>query len=50
MWGIDFENLLKYVKKKASNAKVIVIGDFWSKGNRDDQNATCNDCTECYIC
>ena len=36
-WGIDFENLLKYVKKKASNAKVIVIGDFWSKGNRDDQ-------------
>lgn len=31
----DYINLINYVKKKSLNAKIIIIGDFWKKGNRD---------------
>lgn len=33
----DFEYLISYIKDKAPNASLYVIGDFWSKEDRDDQ-------------
>ena len=32
----DFEYLISYVKDKAPNASVYVIGDVWSYGDRDE--------------
>lgn len=32
----DFESLLGYLKEKAPKARILVIGDFWSKNNRND--------------
>ena len=34
-WESDFEELIIYVKNKAVNANIIVVGDFWSNENRD---------------
>lgn len=34
-WESDFENLISYVHEGAPNAKILVIGDFWSNGDRD---------------
>ena len=34
-WESDYEELINYVKQGAPNAKIYVIGDFWSNGNRD---------------
>jgi hypothetical protein len=33
----DFEELIAYVREKAPNASVCVIGDFWSNEDRDEQ-------------
>lgn len=35
-WGTDFESVIVYIKEKAQNAKIIVVGDFWSFDNRDE--------------
>ena len=32
----DYTSLLKYIKKRAPNARILVIGDFWSFENRDE--------------
>ena len=32
----DFLSLLLYIKEKAPNARIIVVGDFWNKENRDE--------------
>ncbi|RHT81410.1 SGNH/GDSL hydrolase family protein [Clostridiaceae bacterium AM27-36LB] len=32
----DFNELINYVKEKAPNATIAVIGDFWTYENRDD--------------
>ena len=31
----DFVSLLKYVQAKAPNARILVVGDFWIKADRD---------------
>ncbi|HBI63203.1 MAG TPA: hypothetical protein DDY31_18685 [Lachnospiraceae bacterium] len=31
----DFEELIRYVQKGAPNAQIIVVGDFWDKGQKD---------------
>ena len=31
----DFEALIRYVQEKAPQAKILVIGDFWTNGDRD---------------
>ena len=31
----DFISLIEYVKDKAPNARILVIGDFWNKDNRN---------------
>lgn len=36
-WESDFEELIAYVRNKSPNADIIVIGDFWSNGERDTQ-------------
>lgn len=33
-WETDFEELITYVQDKAPGAEILVIGDFWSKGER----------------
>lgn len=37
----DYVSLLEYIKVKAPNARILVMGDFWSCDNRDElkQNA-----------
>ncbi len=32
----DFEYLINHIKEKSPAAEVIVIGDFWENGNRDE--------------
>ena len=32
----DYVSLLKYVKEKAPNARILVIGDFWKYQNRSE--------------
>lgn len=32
----DFLSLLLYIKRKAPNARIIVVGDFWNKDNRNE--------------
>lgn len=32
----DFEELIRYIQKNASNAKIIVIGDFWDTEQKDE--------------
>ncbi len=34
-FGQDFEALIRYVQGKAPQARILVIGDFWSNGDRD---------------
>ena len=34
-FGEDFEALIRYVQEKAPQARILVIGDFWSNGDRD---------------
>ena len=34
-FGQDFEALIRYVQEKAPQARILVIGDFWSNGDRD---------------
>lgn len=34
-WESDFEDLITYVKNKSPNADIVVVGDFWSNGERD---------------
>ena len=42
-WESDFEQLISYIKKKCPKAQIIVVGDFWSNGNRDrDKEAAAN--------
>lgn len=35
-WESDFEELITYIKGKAPEAEIVVIGDFWSNKNRDE--------------
>lgn len=35
-WEKDFEELICYVSSIASQATIIVVGDFWSNGSRDE--------------
>lgn len=35
----DYEELINYVKNKAPEAKIVVVGDFWSNGERDSFKA-----------
>lgn len=37
----DYVSLLEHIKDKAPNARILVVGDFWSRDNRDElkQNA-----------
>lgn len=32
----DFEELIRYVQKGAPDAQILVIGDFWDKGQKDE--------------
>ena len=32
----DYVSLIEYVKTKAPNARILVVGDFWSRGNRNE--------------
>ena len=34
-FGQDFEALIRYVQDRAPQARILVIGDFWSSGDRD---------------
>lgn len=36
-WESDFEELLSHVKKRCPNAQIIVVGDYWSNGDRDKE-------------
>ena len=36
----DFEELIQYVKDHAPNADIVVIGDYWVNGNRDELKKT----------
>lgn len=31
----DYEELINYIKDKAPKAQIVVVGDFWSNGERD---------------
>ncbi|MBE6004393.1 MAG: SGNH/GDSL hydrolase family protein [Lachnospiraceae bacterium] len=44
----DYESLLKYVKEKAPNARILVVDDFWSIDNRAELKKIAVDktCTE----
>lgn len=33
----DFEELIRYVQKRAPNAQLLVIGDFWDKEQKDER-------------
>lgn len=35
-WEADWSELLRYVQEKAPDARIIVVGDFWSKEDRDE--------------
>ena len=35
-WEEDFESLIIFIKEKAPDAEIVVIGDFWSYSNRDE--------------
>lgn len=32
----DYESLINYIKGKAPKARILVIGDFWTRDNRND--------------
>lgn len=32
----DYESLINYIKKMAPKARILVVGDFWTKDNRND--------------
>ena len=32
----DYESLIIYIKNKCPKARIIIIGDFWAKANRDE--------------
>ena len=34
-FGQDFEALIRYVQEKAPQARILVIGDFWTNGERE---------------
>lgn len=36
MFESDFEELIRYVQKRAPDAEVLVIGDFWDKEQKDE--------------
>lgn len=40
----DFEELIRYVQKGAPDAQILVIGDFWDKGQKDEmKHKACED-------
>ena len=39
-WEKDFEELISHVKEKCPTAQIIIVGDFWSNGNRDSDKET----------
>ena len=43
----DYEELLSYIRQKAPNAEIIVVGDFWAYENRDELKKQA--ATECGI-
>jgi lysophospholipase L1-like esterase len=46
----DFEDLINYVKDKAPNAEIIVVGDFWNNENRDLlKEEAANNCSVTYV-
>ena len=32
----DFEEMIRYIQERCSNAQIIVIGDFWDTGTKDE--------------
>lgn len=46
----DYEELIRYVQKGAPNAKVIVVGDFWDKSEKDAMMAeACKNCGVIFV-
>ena len=46
----DYESLIKYIKEKAPNAQIIVVGDFWGEENRDTMKINAaNACNVIYV-
>ena len=33
---LDYEELISYIKQKAPNAEIVIVGDFWTYENRDE--------------
>lgn len=32
----DYESLINYIKERCPNARILIIGDFWTNSNRDE--------------
>lgn len=46
----DYASLIKYISEKAPNAQIVVIGDFWSNGDRDFlKKKACETCNVTYV-
>ena len=35
----DFEEMIRYIQERCSNAQIIVIGDFWDTGTKDEMKS-----------
>ena len=44
-FGQDFEALIRYVQEKAPSARILVIGDFWTREDRDQMKREAADKT-----
>lgn len=46
----DYEELIRYVQKRAQNAKIIVIGDFWDMSDKDGmKQEACENCGVTFV-
>ena len=46
----DYVSLLKYLKTYCPNARILVVGDFWEKGDRDSlKEQACRECGIEYV-
>ena len=46
----DFEELIRYIQEHAPNAKIVVIGDYWVKENRDElKKQAADNCGVSYV-
>lgn len=46
----DYEELIRYVQKGAPNARIMVVGDFWDKSEKDSmKKEACEKCGVSFV-